>query len=155
MPKTLETTVVTVALAVALVSAGYASAAQASTLYKCTDDSGHTTYATSKAGLRNCTIISEDRSPPAKPRISPASNGTAPDFPKVSKDQQRTRDSDRRYLLEQELQSEQKNLDEAKKSLADMDPAKAPATGFQALRDRVAMHERNLDALRREMSTLR
>ncbi|MCK9284863.1 MAG: hypothetical protein M0P39_11330 [Rhodocyclaceae bacterium] len=142
-----------IAMLIACLTAGRTDA---STLYKCTDDTGHATYATSKAGLRNCTVISEERSTPAtKPRPVAASSATAAGFPRVSKDQQRNRDSDRRYLLDQEFKSEQKNLEDARKSLAEPDAVRLPAAGQQALRDRVALHERNLDALRREMSALK
>ena len=146
----------TVALAIAALGYGIAGSAQGSTLYRCTDEAGHTTYSTSKGGLRNCTVISEDRTPAPKQRsVARVTTATAPDFPRVSNEQQRSRDTDRRYLLEQELQLEQKHLNDAKKSLTEQEAARAPAGATQSLRDQIAMHERNLDALKREMATLK
>lgn len=138
------------------------ASAQAGVLYKCTEDSGRITYTNAKAGYRNCTVVSRDNSPasssssavaPAKPRA--ASNPTPADFPRVSNDAQKGRDTDRRRILEQELASEQKNLDDARKSLADQEAARAPVDRQQPLRDRVALHTRNLEALQREIAKLK
>lgn len=135
--------------------------AHAGVLYKCTDEGGHTTYTNSKGGYRNCTVISRDASSPqagasatpARPKA--AGNPSPADFPRVSGDTQKSRDGDRRHILEQELASEQRNLDEARKALAEQETARAPAERLQSYRDRIAMHNRNLEALQREMSKLK
>ena len=137
--------------------------ASAGTLYRCKDEFGHTTYTNYKAGNRKCTVLSRDNTPrAASPKSSGNSNINAKaspaDFPKVAAETQKSRDGDRRYILEQELAAEQKHLEEARKSLADQlgtQPAVGGAERVQPVRDLIALHERNLDALRREMANLK
>jgi hypothetical protein len=135
-------------------------AANASTLYRCTDDVGRTTYTNYKASNRKCQVLSRDDEPTRapSPESKPAAKTSPADFPRVSMDTQKSRDGDRRYILEQELSAENKHLEEARKALAEKlatPAANAPSTQLQPLRDRIALHERNLDALRREMSNLK
>ena len=137
--------------------------ASASTLYRCTDEFGHATYTNYKAGNRKCTVLSRDDAPARESASSKQSGSTTTktspaDFPKVASETQKSRDGDRRYILEQELETEKKHLDEARKSLADLlsaAPAGASSERTQPTRDRIALHERNLDALRREISSLK
>lgn len=77
---------------------------------------------------------SETRSsaPPKKP--------TPNDFPRVNNDQQKARDTDRRAILEQELAVEQKNLDDARN---------------QGGQDKMRLHERNIEALKKELANLK
>ena len=81
----------------------FAGAAQADTLYKCTDPAGHTTYTNQKGDAKNCVILSQDKPvstfapPPTKPR---ANTPTPESFPKVSSETQKGRDSDRRRILD-------------------------------------------------------
>ena len=133
--------------------------AMASTLYRCVDDNDHFVYTNYKYGNRKCTVMSsDDARPSAKParRVEPAKVSPA-DFPKVSSETQRNRDSDRRYILEQELRSEQKSLDDARRSLSAQLAVNAapPTEQLQPIRDRMALHERNVDALRREIANLK
>lgn len=135
--------------------------ASASTLYRCTDEFGHATYTNYKSGNRKCTVLSRDDTSNAaasKPRGGASAKPSPADFPKVASETQRNRDGDRRYILEQELSAELKNLEEARKSLAAQlgtPPAGAGPERVQPMRDRIALHERNLDALRREISNLK
>ena len=132
--------------------------AQASTLYRCSDEFGHTTYTNYKTGNRKCTVMSRDSGPTTSSDKSGGGSAAKPsptDFPKVAGDTQKRRDGDRRYILEQELDTEQKHLAEEQKSLAEKIVAKAAPDMLQPIRDRVALHERNLDALRREISNLK
>jgi hypothetical protein len=135
-------------------------AANASTLYRCTDDFGRTTYTNYKASNRKCQVLSRDDVPTraSASDSKPIAKASPADFPRVSMDTQKNRDGDRRYILEQELSTENKHLEEARKALAEklaMPLAGNPAALLQPLRDRIALHERNLDALRREMSNLK
>ncbi|GAB2181270.1 hypothetical protein DLREEDagrD3_14930 [Denitratisoma sp. agr-D3] len=128
------------------------AAAQAGVLYKCTSENGGTTYTNTRDGYRNCTVVSRDGpaavSAPARAKSSTSSPA---DFPKVSGDTQKSRDNDRRRILDQEVASEQKGLEEARKALAEQEAARVAPERLQALRDRIALHNRNLDALRREL----
>ena len=144
--------------------------AWADTLYKCQTPDGRTTYTNQKTG-KNCEIISQDKpvstftAPPAqKPK-----QATPADFPKVNGEQQKARDNDRRAILEKELANEQKNLEAAKKELAEQENLVAPdervAGGgiqggkrearIQSYRDKVQLHERNLESLRKELANLK
>jgi Domain of unknown function (DUF4124) len=133
---------------------------EASTLYRCVDEFGRTTYTNYKAGNRKCSVLSRDDTPRAASSSSSGSKtkATPADFPKVAGAMQKSRDGDRRYILDQEVEAETKHLDEARKSLADQLAAQPPGAGpgrVQPMRDRIALHERNLDALRREISNLK
>ncbi len=153
-----------------LASACVGAAAQTSTLYKCKGPDGRTIYTNNKGGLTNCEVIAQDKpvstfAPPAqKPK-----QATPGDFPRVNGDQQKARDSDRRAILERELANEQKNLEEAKKELAEQEnlilPEERIAGGgiqggkrearIQGYRDKVQLHQRNIESLRRELANLK
>lgn len=144
-------------------------AAAANTLYKCTDESGQVLYTNQKGGGKNCAVLSRDQPISSVPAVKPRATPTPSDFPRVSPEQQKSRDGDRRAILEQELGNEQKALEDSKRSLAEqegrIDPAERIVGGavnqakveqrLQSYRDRVALHERNIEALRKEIANLR
>jgi septal ring factor EnvC (AmiA/AmiB activator) len=134
-------------------------------VYKCLDEEGHVTYTNTKPSPKaKCTALSRDQRISTVPagRATPATPSPA-GFPKVDGDTQKARDTDRRKILEQELATEQKNLDQAKKELAEQE---AIRTGdersydrviarLQPYKDKVALHERNIEALKKEIGTLK
>ena len=132
-------------------------AATANTLYKCTDESGVTLYTNQKTAKKNCTVLSYQPPPPpaaaggTRPRAS--ATPTPGDFPRVSGSEQKTRDGDRRAILDKELANEAQNLEKAKKAL--FDAGSQPPDKLQPLRDTVALHERNIEALKKELGNLR
>lgn len=145
-------------------------AAAANTLYKCADESGQVLYTNQKGAGKNCTILSRDQPISSVPAVKPrAATPTPPDFPRVSPEQQKSRDGDRRAILEQELGNEQKQLEDSKRTLAEqegrIEPTERIAGGavnqakveqrLQTYRDRIALHERNIEALRKELANLR
>lgn len=132
-------------------------AATADTLYKCTDESGVVLYTNQKTAKKNCTVLSYQAPPPA-----PAGNGARPrpgatptpgDFPRVSGSEQKARDGDRRAILDKELANEVQNLEKTKKAL--FDAGSQPPDKLQPLRDTVALHERNIESLKKELGNLR
>lgn len=145
-------------------------AAQANTLYKCPGEDGRMTYTNQKGAAKNCEIIAQDKpvstfSPPTqKPR-----QATPAEFPRVGGEQQKARDSDRRAILEQELANEQRNLEAAKRTLAEQEgiilPEERIAGGgiqgakrearIQSYRDKLQLHERNIESIRREIGNLK
>jgi hypothetical protein len=137
---------------------------QADTLYKCSDSDGHTTYTNQKTGAKNCTILSQDKpvSTFAPPK-SRASTPTPENFPKVSAESQKSRDSDRKKILNDELAAEQRNLEEAKRALAEQEGIREGGErNYQRVLDRlkpyqdsVQLHERNVEALQKELGNLR
>jgi hypothetical protein len=137
--------------------------AAANTLYKCTDSAGTVLYTNQQTSKRDCTVLSHMQAPtvtsgtPAtkvatasRPRA--ATTPTPGDFPRVSGSEQKARDSDRRAILDKELANELQNLDKAKKAAAE---AGQPPEKLQPLRDTVALHERNITALKKELGNLR
>ncbi len=84
-------------------------------------------------------------------------------FPRVDDNAQKARDTDRRRILESELAAEQKNLEEAKKALAEQEAVRSGdernyqrvLDRLQPFKDKVALHERNLEAIRKEIANLR
>lgn len=135
--------------------------AQANTLYKCIDESGHTTYTNFKGGSRKCEVLSRDApsmsggSPRRVSASVPARSSSPADFPKVSTELQRSRDGDRRQIVQQEFENEQKNLAEARRHLAEKETAPGAPDLLKPIKDRIALHERNLVELRRELARLR
>lgn len=129
----------------------------ASTLYKCTDDSGVVLYTNQKIAKKGCTVLSYQSPPPAstasgtKPRA--AATPTPSDFPRVSGSEQKARDGDRRAILDKELANELQNLEKARKAL--VDAGSQPPEKLQPLRDTAALHERNVESLRKELGNLR
>ncbi len=144
----------------------FAGAAQADTLYKCTDSAGHTTYTNQKGDAKNCVILSQDKPvstfapPTTKAR---ASTPTPESFPKVSSEAQKGRDSDRRRILEDELAAERRALDGAKRTLAEQEAIREGGERnyqkyldrLKPLQDSVQLHERNIEALQKEIGNLK
>jgi hypothetical protein len=132
-------------------------------VYKCVDEDGHVTYTNTKPSPKaKCSMLSRDQrvsTVPGRAAGTPSPAG----FPKVDGSTQKARDNDRRMILEQELATEQKNLEQAKKELAEQE---AIRTGdernyqrvldrLQPYKDKVALHERNIEALKREIGNLK
>lgn len=103
-------------------------------LYRCMDKKGGVTYSvTPPSGP--CYVEAKGRasSSYSSPRASSSPSG----FPRVDADTQRARDGDRRWILEQELAEQSRLHDEAQRAGAV---------------ERVAVHGRNVEMLRRELS---
>ena len=130
-------------------------------IWECTDDSGNKRFTNIKSEAKGCRLlhvappntVPGDRLP-AKPIAMPR------DFPKVDGDTQRSRDADRRRILEQELTNEQKALDQARRELAEQESMRlGNERNYQRVLDRldpykrkVKLHEDNVANLRRELA---
>lgn len=132
-------------ITLALISALFCSTAMADTLYKCVDKAAETVlYTNQRVSGKQCSVVSSISSgssfgsAPAARKAS--ANPTPSDFPRVSNDAQKERDGGRRTILEQELASEQRNLDEAKKA---------------SNSNKAQLHERNIAALQKEIANLK
>jgi len=143
----------------------------ADVMYQCVDADGHKTFSNVKSASRGarCTVMNlgvpvssaADKSARSKP--SPES------FPKVDNNTQRARDNERRRILENELEAEQKNLEQAKKELAEQEGTILPnermvgggisggkvEERLQPFRNKVGLHERNIEAIQKELYRLR
>lgn len=134
-------------------------ALSAQTIYKCTDAGGGVLISNSRVNKSCQAIVSEEHAvipAPRLPAARAAANPTPAGFPRVQQDTQKARDTDRRHILEQELAGEQRNLDQARRELAEQEavrPGSAERTA--SYRDRVAQFERNVQAIQKELSNLR
>lgn len=149
-------------------------------IYKCTDSSGAISYTNNKLTANKCVVMRLPVEPTtAAPKqytysapgavtvnskqAGRASTATARDFPKVSSEQQRSKDVDRLRILEKELAAEQKALLEAKGELESQQAVRnGNERNYQKYLDRinsyqeqVTKHERNISDLSSEIGKLR
>jgi len=88
---------------------------------------------------------------------------TPGNFPKVDGKTQKDRDDVRKRILEDELKAEEKNLSEAQAALQEGEATRLGdernyqkyLDRVQKLKDTVAQHEKNVEAIRRELTALR
>lgn len=138
------------------------SASQADTLYKCINESGRVEYTNLMNSTKKCTVLSSDQTVSTFTGPKPRSR-TPGDFPRVDGDTQRSRDSDRRKILEQEFATEQQDLDKARKALTEVEAARSTdeksyrnyLDRLPSLKDAVTLHARNVEALRHELANLK
>lgn len=140
-----------------------ASAAHAQ-IYECVDANGNKRFTNIKAEAKGCKLLDVgpiNTVPALKPQAKSAPGPG--NFPKVDAETQKQRDSDRRRILEQELASEQKQLAEAQKALADQQAVRmGDERNYQRVLDRlepyqkrVKLHEDNIENLKKELASLR
>ena len=145
--------------ALALLITAVALPVSAQTIYKCIDANGGTLISNTRVD-KNCKAIvsGPESSMPAPPRAKSSSataNPSPASFPRVQEDTQKTRDGDRRHILEQELSGEQRNLEQARKDLSEQEALRGTAERLAPYKDRVAQHERNIQAIQKELGNLR
>jgi hypothetical protein len=119
------------------------------------------------AGARITAVIDSrgggETAAPRKPSGGSAKTATPANFPRIDGDTQKKRDDVRRLVLEEELASEQKNLEEARHQLAVSEKPLAGETAASAsyqervrqLRSAVERHQRNIAAIQKEIGTVR
>lgn len=131
----------------------------AAEVFKSVDSNGRVTY--SNTPSKNADKIQLEplntfTAPKRKQTATPA------DFPKVDNETQRKRDDLRRKILVDELAAEQKQLIEAKKALVEGEAVRLGnernyqkyLDRVQKLKDEVTMHEKNVQALQKELGKL-
>jgi hypothetical protein len=139
--------------------------AQTTEIYKCIDAAGRLTYTsdkreTSDKKYTKCALVSREIN--VVPGQKPASRELGR-FPRETAAQAATAKGRQREILEKELQSEQIALAKAKGDLAGQE---AVRTGneqnyarveerLRPFKDNIETHEKNIEALRRELSNLR
>ncbi|WP_300455191.1 DUF4124 domain-containing protein [Accumulibacter sp.] len=143
--------------------------ALAQDIFKCEVD-GRVTY--SNVPTKNCRKIILDPvnlAPSSKLAPKASSTPTPGNFPKVDDQTQKARDTDRRRILETELAAEQANAEQAKKELAEQEAVVLPNERMQGgaisggkvqerlqpYKDKLAVHQRNIEAIRKEIGNLR
>jgi len=131
------------------------------------DANGRATYTNIKEETRgkNCTVVMREISvvPAIQPPRSAKAGPTPKDFPKVDPATQKARDDGRRRILEDELSNEEKALAAAKAELTHQESIR---TGdernyqrvldrLQKYKDEVERHEKNVTALKKELSGIK
>ncbi len=146
--------------------AGHVGWAQAD-IYKRVDADGHVTYSsTPSKGAKKLNLEPlPTPSPPARAR-----NSSPSDFPRVDNTTQRNRDDTRRKILGDELATEDKLLAGARHNLRAGEESPEVSVGqdgkttrnvakyeekIKSLQGQVMLHEKNIEALKAELSKLK
>ena len=134
-------------------------------IYKAVDEDGHVTYSSSpiKGGKKLHLDPLPTMVPPAKAK--PSAN-----FPKVDRATQKDRDDKRFMILQNELTNEEQLLEEAQKNLSEAESNPEVFKGqdgrtyrnvakyeekIKPLQEEVDLHQKNIEALKTEMSKLK
>lgn len=136
------------------------------TICKYIDAEGATHYTNvpPEKGWRKVSCDVADDAPRRAPAASGARTATPTGFPRVEPETQKSRDEIRRKVLNDELASEEKLLGEARVAYGSGAPQPLPDEQNDAeryrqriakLRQAVQLHERNVEALRKEIAAIR
>lgn len=129
--------------------------AQVTEIYKCTDEKGRPLYTSDKRDTagKKCELVSREinvmpsqKAPPSFPRESPAARAEAA--------------TKQREVLESELRTEQGLLAKAQQALAEQEAIRSGdernyarvLERLQPFKDNVDLHQKNIEALKRELS---
>jgi hypothetical protein len=142
------------------------SAAQVTEIYKCLDPSGRPLYTSDKKDTngKKCELVSREINvvPAQKPAANsrPATGGSS--FPKETPSARASAKDRQREILEKELATEQELLAKAKRDLAEQEAVRSGdernyarvIERLQPFKDNVDLHEKNVQALQRELGNL-
>jgi len=141
----------------ATIGVAWAAVAQ-SEIYRCKDGSGRDIYTNVKRDTegKNCRLVSREVS--VVPAQAPAARPTT-----ARVDPVRAKETDRRRILQEELDGEQKRLAEAKQRLAEQEAIRnGDERNYQRVLDRlkpfmeaVEQSEKNVAQLRKELTNLK
>ena len=137
-------------------------------IYKAVDAEGHVTYSSTplKGGKKIILEPLPTMVPPARGRTAASPEG----FPKVDGTMQKGRDDTRRKILQDELGSEQQLLDESRQNLKEGEANPEVYKGqdgktyrnmakyeekIRTLNEQVELHQKNIEALKTELSKLK
>jgi flagellar biosynthesis/type III secretory pathway protein FliH len=134
-------------------------------IFKCKGADGHWTYTNDRreAEKQKCEVVTRQvnvaPAPPPQRASTPAARGG---FPKESASDRASARERQREILEQELAGEQAALAKAKQDLAAQEAVRSGSERnyarveerLQPYKDTVETHEKNIEALRRELNNL-
>ena len=122
------------------------AAAQVTEIFKCVDPSGRPLYTSDKRDTagKKCELVSREVNVVPAQKFKPMAPNAraAAGFPKETPAEKQSAKGRQRDILEKELYAEQEALAKAQQ-------------GLQPYKDNVETHEKNIEALRRELSNLR
>jgi len=139
--------------------------AQATEIYKCVDGTGRPLYTSDKRDTagKKCQLVSREINVvPAQRKPATASRELGR-FPKETPDQVATAKGRQREILEKELAVEQTALTKARQDLAQQESVRQGSEQNYArvedrlrpFKDNIETHQKNIEALQRELSNLR
>jgi len=152
-------------------SAPWPAAAQSSDIFMCTDEQGNKSFQNVGSG-KGCKRVDvgpvlslpATRVPAGRSRAGDSDRATVSpaSFPRVDRDTQRTRDNDRRRILEDELKAEEERLARLRSEYNNGEPERRGdernfalyQERIQRMREDIARVENNVGALRREITLL-
>ncbi len=148
-----------------LILVGFASLAapalaQVTEIYRCVEPSGRSLYTSDKretAG-RKCELVSRQVNVAPAPKAKPA----AGKFPKESPEERAASRERQRQVLQKELATEEQLLEKARKDLAGQEAIRLGEEKnyarveqrLQPFKDSVETHQKNIEALKRELGNL-
>lgn len=144
------------------------AAAQATEIYKCVDGTGRPLYTSEKRDTagKKCELVSREVNvvPGQRPGAGkPTASRELGRFPRETPAQAASAKGRQREILEQELSNEQLALAKAKQNLTEQEAVREGGERNYArveerlrpFKDNIETHEKNIEALRRELSNLR
>lgn len=147
------------------VSTGYAQ--QVTEIFKCKGADGHWTYTNDRrqAEQQKCEVVTRqvNVAPAQKPAAPRTTTARPNEFPKESAGDRAKAQARQREILEKELAQEQASLARARQELAAQESVRSGdernyarvLERLQPFKDSVETHEKNIEALRRELNNLR
>jgi len=141
--------------------------AQVTEIWKCADSSGRPLYTSDKKDTvgKKCELVSREINvvPAVKPAPRVANRSTSSDaFPKESAATRANAKERQRDILEKELADEQQKLAQARQELAEAESVRTSEgrtesyskvqERLQRYKDNVDLHQKNIEALRRELA---
>ena len=127
--------------------------------YKCTDDRGNTTF-TNTGNTKGCTKVNVD--PVVIPKLANPANpavrqATAPSgFPRVDTGLQKSRDSDRRRILEDELRDKEAQLGNLKREYNNGEPERqGNERNYQRYLDRTGQLKSDIARAESDIASIR
>lgn len=126
-------------------------------IYKAIDADGHVTYSSSPMKGAKKIVVTPGNLSGRSAQAAPSRSAASPqDFPRVNQETQRGRDDSRRKILEDELKTEEGLLVEANQSLKTGETTQPKnAEKLKGLTSEVDLHQRNINALKIELSKLK
>lgn len=135
--------------------------AQTTEIYKCLDESGRPSYTNDKretAG-KKCEVVTTQINVAPAPKPAARAPGN---FPKETAAERASAKGRQREILEKELATEMQDLAKARQALAEQEAVRSGdernyarvLERLQPYKDRIETHEKNIEALKRELGNL-
>lgn len=151
---------------VLLCASALSLAQSANTTYLCKDEAGRSTYTNVKeemAGKKCTAVIREVSVVPVVPASRASATPTPAGFPRVDLATQKSRDEGRRKILQNELGSEQQMFKDAQQKLTEQEQVRTGdernfakvAERLQPFKDKLDQHQKNIEALQKELANLK